>query len=307
MAYYWFHGESNSAEGEISRGEYTGQDNRFMANRGNRYLDAEAYTEYFIEMHKGFTRDVKYNHGGVEKELEYCGIMIIRSKRNETKNTYDQLKLVGARNSEYYMGSSLDPALANVYLVSNVTERWVGSTYDEDLGTNPEADAAVEAYMLEVYGTPKRFKEIFGYDMPTTVYEMHPGVHYLMHGHNEMGMDCARNSLRIINLTTPENCYKLDHYDFEDEATIKLIGEDGRTEFTDTIVFDKETLKATVCPQIAPLYLQVKGIRVEVVEGNFTFAANVFTAAERGESFLAFNLYFDGKLYGEYAFNVEYR
>ncbi|MBQ8174030.1 MAG: hypothetical protein IJ009_01365 [Clostridia bacterium] len=307
MAYYWFHGESNSNDNEISLGEYTGADNRFKANRGNRYLDAEAYTEYFINMHKGFMSDVVYDHNGVTKELEYCGIMTIRTKDGETKNTYDQLKLVGARNSEYYMGASADEALSNVFVVSNVTERWVGETYDEELGSNPEADAAVEAYMLEVYGSAARFKEIFGYDMPTTVYEMHPGVHYLMHGHNEMGMDCARNSLRIIRYLTPENCYELPNYDYEDEVIIRIVGEDGMTELTDLIIFDKTTLKASVCPQIAPLYRQVDGLRIEIVGEGFTFDSNVLTAASRSESFVQFKLYFGDELYEEYAFNIEYR
>ena len=317
MAYYWFHGESNSndddaydSEGNLK--EYIG-DNRFLVagGKGRRYLTAEEYTEYFIKMHKGFMADVVYDHAGKKHELEYCGIMTIRTKYGETKNTLDQLKLLGPRNAEYYMGASGEEALKNVFVVSNVTERWVGSTYDEDLGTNPEADAAVEAYMLEVYGSEKRFKEIFGYDMPKTVYEMHPGVHYLMHGHNEMGMDCARNSLRIIRLFSPENCYMLPTndplYKIEEEVTVKLVGEDGMTELQDIVTFDKKTLTAVVCPQFENLYHQVKGVRVEIVEGDFTFAANVFTAASRSESFLQFKLYVGNELYGEYAFNAEYR
>ena len=309
MAYYWFHGESNSQNAELVKGAYNGWDNRFKADRGNRYLTAEEYTEYFIKMHKGFQRDVVYNHNGVEKKLEYCGVMVTRcSDSSETKNTFEQVILRGPRAAQYYMGASQEEALKNVYLVSNITEQWIGETYDAVSG-NPEADAAVEAYFLKTYGSPAKFKQIFGYDMPTTVYEVHPGVHYLMHGHNEMGMDCARNSLRIINLTMPENCYKLDNYDIEDAYAIKLINFDGRTELAsgDTIVFDKNTLQATVCPQITPLYQQVQGIHIEITDGNFTFDSNVFEADSNGETFLQFKMYVGGKLYGEYAFNVEFR
>lgn len=317
MAYYWFHGESNSndddaydSEGNLK--EYYGG-NRFLVagGKGRRYLTAEEYAAYFKTMHEGFMADVKYSHNGVEKELEYCGIMTIRTKYGERQNTLDQLKLLGPRNAEYYVGATGEGSLKNVFVVSNVTERWVGSVHNGE--TNPEADAAVEAYMLEVYGTAKRFKEIFGYDMPTTVYEMHPGVHYLMHGHNEMGMDCARNSLRIIRLLTPENCYKLPTndplYKMEEDVTIKLVAEDGMTELMqgDIITFDKNTLQAVICPQFVNLYQQVKGVRIEITGGQFTFNANVFTADSRGESFLQFKLFVGNELYDEYAFSVEFR
>lgn len=309
MAYYWFHGESNSQNGEMIHGTYKGADNRFKGNRGNRYLTAEEYTEYFIKMHEGFQRDVVYKHNGVEKKLEYCGVMVTRcSDESETKNTFEQVILRGPRASQYYMGASQAEALKNVYLVSNITEQWVGKTYDAASRTNPEADAAVEAYFLKTYGSPANFKKIFGYDMPTTVYEVHPGVHYFMRGHNELGMDCARNSLRIINLTQPENCYKLDNYRIEDEYAIKLIGFDGRTELNsgDTLVFDRSTLQATVCPQITPLYQQVQGIRIEIVSGGFTFDSNVFTANSVGETFLHFKMYVGEELYEEYGFLVTF-
>ncbi|MBQ8858368.1 MAG: hypothetical protein IJ012_01095, partial [Clostridia bacterium] len=209
MAYYWLHGESNSATYEIPGGEYTGWDNRFRANRGIRYTTPEQYTEYFTKMHQGFMKDVVYNHNGVTKELEFCGIMTVRTRVDEQKNTFEQIVMTGARASQYYMGASVEGALKNVYVVSNVTEQWVGDQTDAEKGTNNNAaaDAAVEAYFLETYGSAANFKKIFGYDLPTTVYEIHPNTHYLMHGHNEMGMDCARNTLRIIYMTNPQNCY----------------------------------------------------------------------------------------------------
>ena len=307
MVYYWFHGESNSNYPEIPRGEYTGWDNRFKRNRGNRYLDAEAYAAYFAKTHAGFMRDVVYDHAGVRHELEFCGIMTVRSADGERANTYDQIKLTGPRNAEYYAGATAEEPFRNVFVVSNVTEQWVGASYDAELGVNPEADANVKKYMLRTYGTPANFERIFGYPMPETVYEMHPGVHYLMHGHNEMGMDCARNSLRILGLLDPENSYELPHYGAEERARVRMIGEDGRIELTDAVVFDKKTLKASVCPRVTPLSAQVKGLTVEVTGGNFTFNANVFTAASEEETLLRFKVYLGGELYGEYAFSVEYR
>ena len=305
MAYYWFHGESNTDENTIG-GVYNAAGNRFMRSKGNRYLTAEEYAEYFKKMHLGFMQDVVYDHEGVKKELEFCGIMTIRANNDGKENTYDHLKLVGARNAEYYAGATTDEALSNVFVVSNVTERWVGEYFDTGLDTNPEADIAVAEYFLETYGSEAKFKAIFGYDMPTTVYQLRPGCHYLMHGHNEMGMDCARNSLRILNLLSTKNLYDLS-YDIEDEATITLFGIDGMTALTDTIVFDKATKKATVCPQITPLYRQVDGIRIEVVSEGFTFDSNVFTASSKDLSTLQFKLYLADELYQEYTFNVVFK
>ena len=307
MAYYWFHGESNSDENTIGTGEYTGTDNRFMRYKGNKYLTAEEYVTYFTNMHRGFMADVVYDHAGVKKELEFCGIMTIKANNDGKLNDYSHLKMVGPRNAEFYAGATTEEALKNVFIVSNVTDRWVGEYFDTTLDTNPEADAAVEAYFLETYGSAKAFKEIFGYDMPKTVYQLRPGCHYLMHGHNEMGMDCARNSLRILNLLYPENSYKLENYEISEDVTVKLLGEDGMTELTDTVVFDKTTLKATVCPRIAPLYQQVKGLRIEPVGDGFSFAANVFTARSTEESLLRFKLYLGEDLYGEYAYSVIFR
>ena len=62
-----------------------------------------------------------------------------------------------------------------------------------------------------------------------------------------------------------------------------------------------------LCPQLSPNYLLTKGLTLEITEGNFRFAANVVTAADRGETVLGFKLWFGSELYGEYVLNVEYK
>ena len=311
MAYYWFHGESNSAVSELNRGgEYTGWNNRFRQDRGNRYTTPEQYTEYFTKMHQGFMKDVVYNHNGVTKELEFCGIMTVRTKVDENRNTFEQIVMNGARTSQYYMGASTAEALKNVYVVSNVTEQWVGDQTATEKGSNNNAaaDAAVKAYFEKVYGSAANFKKIFGYDMPTTVYEIHPGVHYLMHGHNEMGMDCARNSLRIIRITNPGNCYDIP-YSIDDEVTIRLLGEDGRNELEGTLVFDKDTKKAVVYPQLTPIYQAVKGIELEVMEGFddiFSFDGYVLSCTDDSFSEVTIIVKYNGEIYGTYTFEVTF-
>ncbi len=267
MAYYWFHGESNSNEAEIGRnnGVYKGE-NRFVSDRGDRYLEAEEYAAAFAKMHAGFMRDVVYDHNGITKELEYCGIMATRSKVGETTNTYEQVKLVGPRAAHYYMAASQAEGYDNVYIASNVTERWIGAT-------TAEADANVEAYFLETYGTPENFEKIFGYSMPTTAFEVHPNVHYLMKGHNEMGMDCARNTLKILRELG--NGYALPEYEEDGATDIQLIAGDGHTVYTSTVKVNVEN-QAIVMPYFTPTWRICTGASVTVSAG-FTYDYSTMT------------------------------
>ncbi len=306
MAYYWFHGESNSAVSELNYtgkyAEYLGgsREYRFNTNRGCRYMTAQEYAEAFAKVHAGFMQDVVYNHNGVTKELEYCGIMTVRTKVGEKLNNYDQIGMTGARTAEYFMGASLAEGYDNVYVVSNVTENWIGKTTEE-------ADANTEAYFLKTYGSAAKFKEIFGYDMPTTAFEVHPQVHYLMKGHNEMGMDCARNSLRIILLTNPENCYKLPNesaYSMNEEVSIVLIGEDGYSEIDGTVTLNKDG-QAVLYPQITPLFRAVEGIELKLESPGYTLENYVLTKTMDGYDEVLIKLFYDGKECGSYLLTVE--
>ena len=296
MAYYWFQGEANSVTSEIKKGEYKGFANRYEVDRGNRYLDAPAYAEAFAKVHAGFMKDVVYDHNGVRRELEYCGIMTLRSQVGNNTNEYTQLQMTGPRLAQYYMGTSTAEQYKNVYVVSNVTEQWVGAT-------TAEADANVKAYFLKQYGSPEAFEEIFGYKMPTTSFEIHPNVHYLMPGHNELGIDCARNTIRILNMIRKSNLYDVD-LDVEKEATITLIGADGYTPLEETLVFDKTTKTATVYPQIAPIYLAIKGVELTVTGEAFSVDAYTVKCLDETAKTVEITLTYNGEVYGTYTFEV---
>ena len=298
MAYYWYQGESNGlpVPPHASR-EYYGYENRFKQDRGYRYLTAEEYVEKFTKMHNGFMRDVVYDHNGVTKTLEYCGIMTIRYKQGP-EYCESQLGLNSIRAAQYYMGLSNEGIFANVHLVSNVTEQWVGATEEE-------ANAKVVAYFLNKYGSAEKFKEIFGYDMPTTALGLIPNSHYLIYGHNEMGLDCARNSLLILNSKQTEDRYALS-YKTEETPTIRLIAKDGKTALTDTIVFDKVTKTAVVCPQIAPLYLGACGIEMTVLDEGFTLDGNILTCTDPSAAFVRIAVSYNGEPYETYALVVAF-
>ena len=233
MAYYWFHGCADYQQSE------------------------EYYTTGFAKMHTAMQADVVYDHAGVEHKLEFCGLMDIRSKHDSSGNSYAEKYLTGPRLSHYQAASATSGVFHNVYLASNVTERWLGD------------DQNVVDYFLETYGSAENFRAIFGYDMPTTRFELHPNVHYLMMGHNEMGMDCARNTLRIINALGVGKTYV---HDYEDDSavTVTLVGRDGHTPYTDFITLEKSGV-TTVVPMATPSFRTLHGLRLVSETEGFSF------------------------------------
>ncbi|MBQ8174619.1 MAG: right-handed parallel beta-helix repeat-containing protein [Clostridia bacterium] len=254
MAYYWFHGCADYQQTE------------------------EYYTEGFAKMHTAMQADVVYNHAGVEKKLEYCGIMDIRSKHDSSGNSYAEKYLTGPRLSHYQAAGATDGVFENVFIASNVTQRWLGD------------DQNVVDYFLETYGSVENFKAIFGYDMPTTRWELHPNVHYLMMGHNEMGMDCARNTLRIINALGTGKTYVHDYVD-NSSISITLVGRDGHTPITDTIKLQENNGNTLLLPLITPTWRTMDGVSLVSETAGFTFVGYELYATDTTKSQITFSVY----------------
>ncbi len=237
MAYYWFQGESDSAASE------------------------DYYTEKFALLHRAIQEDVVYRHAGREQYLEYCGIMTVRSCRDCGGNSEAELLMTGPRLAQYAMHDAKEGLFSNCFVVSAVTEEWVGS------------DRAVEASFLARYGTKEAFSAQFGYPMPTTRYEVKPGIHYWMQGHNEMGIDAARNSLYIHNLRFPEDAYPLRHAAGDAPATVHLLQEDGYTVIPQggSVTMSAATRTGYIIPRITPLYRAAAGARLVARTPGFHF------------------------------------
>ena len=257
MAYYWFHGCADYQQTE------------------------EYYTTGFSKMHLAMQADVVYNHAGVEHKLEYCGLMDIRSKHDSSGNSYAEKYLTGPRLSHYQAAGATTGVFHNVYIASNVTERWLGD------------DQNVVDYFLETYGSAENFKKIFGYDMPTTRWELHPNVHYLMKGHNEMGMDCARNTLRIINARGVGKTYVHDYVD-NTAPTVTLVGRDGHTSFDKTIRLEQDGT-TTVVPMVTPSWRTMEGVYLVSETAGFTFDGFTLTATDPNATEITIGIYLGGK------------
>ena len=223
MAYYWFQGESDSSS-----------DDRY-------------YDEQFAKVHTGMMEDVAYDHNGEYHALEFCGLMTLRSCRDNDGNSLAELYMTGPRISQYAMGAATSGVFENVYVISNVTEKWVGG------------DENVEDYFLSVYGSPSKFNGGRNYPMPTTMQEVHPQIHYFQQGHNEMGLDAGRNSLFLLNRKNPGAQYHLSRT--EAPLTVSLLGVDGYTEI-DSVTLDINRGFGYVIPCIEPVSYMQDGVEL---------------------------------------------
>ena len=91
--------------------------------------------------------------------------------------------------------------------------------------------------------------------------------------------------------------------------TIRLLGEDGRTELGDKLVFDKETKKALIYPQLAPIYQAVKGIELEVMEGFddvFSFDGYVLSCEDNSFSEVTIIVKYNGEVYDTVTFEISF-
>lgn len=235
MVYYWCQGESDSG----CRDDY--------------YLDA------FETMHTHFMNDVVYHRGQEdEKTLEFCGLVTVRSCKDNSGNSLSELYMIGPRIAQYEMNDTKTGPLANVYVVSNCTEAWV------------DKDENVVNYLTAKYGSAEQFKDIFGYNMPTTMKQMHPEIHYAIGGQNEVGMDMAKNSLLILNRLNPADSYRVSYTDEQTDVSVRLLGLDGYTELT-SVQVDTRFMSGYVIPRITPLYRSVDGVTMVSETAGATF------------------------------------
>lgn len=266
MAYYWFQGEGDST---------------------NTY---EYYYEAFAEMHEAMQRDVVYDHNGVEKKLEYCGIFTIRS----SGNSVTELQLTGPRLAQYTAANMLEGAYENVFLATKATESWIIS------------DENVKNYFLDVYGSNENFKAIYGYDIPDTLKEVHPQIHYRIFGQNEMGADAARNTLKFLNYLYPERAYKLSYEIETDKPELKLVSLDGYTELTDTLYFDSARMITHLVPYITPVWRTVEGLSLKVLTQGFEVEGFRIISKNQDVKELTVQILLGGKVLETKNFKVKY-
>ena len=132
----------------------------------------EEYREMFMNMYSGFADEIGIN---------YCGIWLVRGR--VTQNAANDFDMSGPRLAQIYMTNSVSEEYKNIYLVLN-TDLWKD-------GTN--------AYFEKRHPDAAAFKAYYGYDRPTTMTEIKPGLHHSQKGYNELGDEAGEVIAKIMN------------------------------------------------------------------------------------------------------------
>lgn len=268
MGYYWMQGESDS----VSRDTY--------------YLDA------FNRMHQGFMEDVVYNHNGVEKKIEFAGLLAVRSCKDNAGNSLAEVYLTGPRLAQFEMAAD-SGKYENVWFATAVGDKFTGS------------DENVVNYLLSVYGSEENFKEIFGYDMPTSTKQMHPDIHYAIYGYNELGMDAARNTLMLLYEKYPENCYPVSYPDMEQETGVELLQIDGYSAM-EIVNIDLNMGYGYVIPRLTPFYRNSLGVTLVSETEGFRFENFRVYSDSTANSEITFTVNLGNKVLARYTMSVTY-
>lgn len=220
---------------EISAGHYTAGDRLLFWQHGetDHNLSASDYLRSFKSM-----RSELANTCGIQ----YFGLIMPRAVG--TANTANDVAITGPRAAQYYMGNST--GYYNVYVVSNVNEQWY-------------SDAGTVSYFSSAYPSgsltyPLRSNTTLS-ALPTQASQTHDGIHYTQVGHNENGLDAARNLYYAIY--------------GGGETNVSVTWRNSRYEAVTSLNVTPKTSE-TVVPVVYPLY---RSKEVTHASSNFSYDA----------------------------------
>ncbi len=160
------------------------------------------YKNMFMNMYHGLETQCGIN---------YCGIWLVRAGVNS--NVPKDFEMSGPRLAQVYMGNSSAEEYKNIYLVLN-TDIW-------------RTDAGVKAYFETRHPDAEAFKAYYGYDRPTTLSEIKPGLHHSQKGYNELGdvAGCVIKKILSGEKETVTDVYLADFYGNDAESISVNAGE----------------------------------------------------------------------------------
>lgn len=235
---------------EISAGHYTLGHKGYFWYQGesDHEMDAENYYEKYISMHLALKEELSGSDTVyVNSPVEFGGIIITRANKGHSKTSED-LELTGPRLAQYYMCNSLSEACQDIYLASNISEEWV-------------TDQGVKEYFADKYGTIETYNKENNMktaltELPSTVVDVHPNVHFTQIAYNELGKDAAANIIYALGIVAPP----------EDTITdIRIVGADGYNDLSGNISLS-ENMCLTAAVKVYPVYY-TKRLKV-AVSGN---------------------------------------
>ncbi len=176
---------------------------------------SEAYTKQFLSMHNSFKNDIATDVDGDSQKdtVSFAGIVLVRNPADHVSKR--DLALNGPRTSQMYMGASSEEGFEDIYLASYVGDIWT-------------SDGNVKDYFKEKYTGGKVTMPLrTQYELPKTVKEVHPDIHYRQPGYNELGVDAASNMVAMLSKKEGSEAVKVlktNGYDtYKENDTVRVV------------------------------------------------------------------------------------
>lgn len=173
-------------DAEIAAGHYSL--NRFVAfwlqGESNKLTGEADYSAMLATMLRNLKKDVTLTG---DRTLEGFGIVMVRAfeTTNPAADTVDN----GPRLAQKAAIAAKDGVFADVFLACIANDEWIS---DKKVSDYWERKYPGSEYPFTVHAQT--------YRNPTTIAEVHTGVHYLQPGYNEIGIMAARNALEYFDL-----------------------------------------------------------------------------------------------------------
>ena len=257
---------------EIAAGHYTLDHLGYFWCQGESDASrtAEHYANTFINMHESFKADLAFDHDSdpstEKRTLEFADLVMIRAATNvggagyrqgeygatslEQAQSYQDLQMTGPRVAFYWMAANKE--LTDINIVSNITEKWV--TMPD--GTDGVADYFKDCYDGGKVDYPVQTEQASYWYSPKLPADVHPTVHYVQIGYNEIGRDAAKNACILIGETEPDSL----------SASVDLLSWDGYTEFDTSAIPDTVGSKSLAVAVADPVYC-AKNINITLSDG----------------------------------------
>lgn len=155
----------------------------------NYRMSSGEYTSRFLEIFESFEQQLNgENIPNLNRELDFCGIVITRAALNKPDNGRMDFVLTGPRSAQFYLTTG--ERYAKIMMASNVAENW-------------SSDTSVKEYFAGKYGTDLDYNAAYpkadsAVKMPAAIRDVHRGFHYTQLGYNEIGLDAADNIISRV-------------------------------------------------------------------------------------------------------------
>ena len=267
---------------EIAAGHYTFSHMGYYWCQGeagvNAKQSAEWYVNMFLTMHESLKKDMLFDidsdSATPDVTFEFAGIIPVRkgsegascyrmgtypaeyiaaSKNIPHFEGFEDLRMSGPRVAQFWMGNN--PELTDIWNICTIQEEWV---------VFPDGSNGVESYFQANYPNgrvdyPTQTLASDSWRTPKTPNAVHDTIHYNQIGYNEIGRECARNTLYNLGMATPP----------ETEVTVEFVCWDGFTPVTSMTPITSAQSKTLIVPIVSPVY-KSKEVTYRI-DGDFTY------------------------------------